>query len=102
MRRLAYEANPKHGTISRGRASAAPKNGQEALDNSIPFSDNSTRRVGIDYATNEFVVFAEHLPGKFHGWVAKWAELTPKMQRELRRFDMANKKGKILKGSERD
>ncbi|MCG8423818.1 MAG: hypothetical protein MJE77_38470, partial [Proteobacteria bacterium] len=96
MRRLQYEVNPKHGSVARGNASAAPKNGQAALDYSIPIGGNSTRRVGIDYATGEFVVFPEHLPGRFHGYVVPWDKLTQRMQSALRKAGMADKKGRIL------
>lgn len=96
MRRLQYEVNPKHGSVARGNASAAPKNGQAALDYSIPIGGNSTRRIGIDYITGEFVVFPEHLPGRFHGYVVPWDKLTQRMQSALRKAGMVDKKGRIL------
>lgn len=96
MRRSSYESNPKHGATSTGRASAAPTNGQAALDYSISGGGNSSRRVGIDYATKEFVVFPQHLPGKYHGYVVPWRDLTNKMQAGLRKAGMADKKGRVL------
>lgn len=96
MRRLDYEPNPKHGPVARGDASPAPANGQAALDTSIPAGGNSSRRVGIDYGTGDFVVFQEHLPGRFHGYVVPWGKLTQGMQSALRRAGMADKKGRIL------
>lgn len=49
----------------------APKDGQFALDNSVPIGDNTTRRVGID-SNGDFVVFDETTPGTFHGHVRTW------------------------------
>jgi RHS repeat-associated protein len=91
-----YELNPKHGSRARGDASPAPKNGQAALDTSIKISENSTRRVGIDYDAGGFVVFPEHEPRKFHGYSVHWTKLTQKMQSVLRAAGMVNKKGRIL------
>ena len=57
VRRRVYERNPKHGPIDRGEISREPKNGQEALDNSVQVKSASTGRIGIDYNEGEFVVF---------------------------------------------
>jgi hypothetical protein len=71
MRRHQYEASLKHGATARGNISAAPRNGQNALDASVQIKDSSSPRVGIDYQTGEFVVFDETHPGTgiFHGHV---------------------------------
>jgi hypothetical protein len=57
----ARDTATKHGKAARpahGRqVSHAPTNGQRALDNSIPVSLNSPRRVGVDLKANEIVVF---------------------------------------------
>ncbi|MCK6550789.1 hypothetical protein L6R52_33435 [Myxococcota bacterium] len=91
-----YELNPKHGTVDRGQASRAPTNGQAALDNSHRIKETSTRRVGVDPKTKEFVVFDEHLGGKFHGHVRAWEDLTSEMQNTLRRAGLVNGRGKPL------
>lgn len=50
-----YEAGGKHGSTqrptSRGPNSAEPADGQEALDNSVPLGENTTRRVGVTKRT---------------------------------------------------
>ena len=92
---MEFEPNPKHGATARGKASAEPKNPQEALDTSIDISENSARRVGIDYETGEFAVFDQHLPNRYHGHVRSWSELSPKMRAALREAGMVTKKGKI-------
>jgi hypothetical protein len=91
-----YELNPKHGSVDRGQASKAPSNGQASLDNSHRIKETSTRRVGVDPKTKEFVVFDEHLSGKFHGHVRAWDDLTSEMQNTLRRAGLVNGRGKPL------
>ena len=99
---LVYEASPKHGSTaygtSRGVSSVAPENGQSALESSVQIKDTSTRRVGIDRETGDFVVFDETYPGQgtFHGHVRGWGDLTQEMQNSLVRGGLANRKGKIL------
>jgi uncharacterized protein DUF6861/SH3 domain-containing protein len=106
MKRLEYEASPKHGTEARGTSKGvsnpAPRNGQAALDHSLQIKDTSPRRVGIDYEAGEFVVFDETHPnsGIYHGHVRTWDELTSQMQKTLIDAGMANRRGKILIGSE--
>lgn len=91
-----YERNPKHGKVKRGNANPEPTNPQKALDNSIKLPGNTTRRVSVDKETGEFVVFDEHLPGKFHGHTRAWGELDQTMQAVLRKAGLVNKKGKII------
>jgi hypothetical protein len=95
MRRLEYEASKKHGTTSRGNVSAGPRNGQSALDNSIQVKDTSPRRVGVDYQTREFVVFDQTSPGKFHGHVRTWQQLTQEMKNALVKSGLVSSSGKI-------
>ncbi len=102
MRRLEYESNPKHPKWTKDgqtgvRASKAPKNGQEALDNSLQISDNSSRRVGIDYQTGEIVIFQSHTPGKYHAHVRTWDQLDTSMQKTLVDAGMTDRRGKILR-----
>jgi RHS repeat-associated protein len=96
MKKLEYVASPKHGAVARGNIAAAPSHGQEALDLSLRISENTTRRVGVDYATKEFVVFDETSTGVFHGHVRSWSQLEGSMQRALIKEGVANSKGKIL------
>jgi hypothetical protein len=106
MRRYEYEASPKHGVEVRGTAKGvanpAPRNGQAALDASVQVKPTSPRRVGIDYEADKFVVFDETHPnsGVYHGHVRSWDELHPDMQRALQKAGMANRRGKILTGTE--
>lgn len=85
--------------VARAGVAAGPINGQVALDVSLQVGANSPTRVGIDYATGEFVVFMEHAPGMYHGHVRAWGELTQRMQAVLRRSGMADGRGHILGGN---
>lgn len=99
MRRYMFEASPKHppGISTRPGVSPGPTNGQGALDNSTSIG-NGPRRIGLDPATGEFVVFAETQPGQgiFHGWTQAWKELPQKMRNELIRGGFVNRRGSIL------
>lgn len=94
--RLVYEVNPKHTAVRRGAISAAPRDGQRALARSVPIKETSTRRVGVDPANGEIVVFDEHLPGRFHGHVRSWNELTPPMQHALEQAGLVGRRGRII------
>ncbi len=107
LRRLEFEASPKHpvGRSPRPGVSPGPADGQAALDVSV---EVGKRRVGIDYGTEEFVVFDETHPGRtgisseqrvFHGHTRNWNELDSKMQNALIDAEMANRKGKVQRGS---
>ncbi len=75
--------------------SAAPTNGQEALDKSVPIKpETTTRRVSVD--GNNFVVFDETSSGVFHGHIRTWSQLTDTMKNALVKSGLANRKGKIL------
>lgn len=93
MARLVFEGSPKHPDLAGGA-------GQSALDYSLRLSANSTRRIGIDYAEQRFVVFDETYPdqGIFHGHYRDWAELSQPMQGLLRRWGMVDSRGGILGG----
>lgn len=93
---LIYESNPKHKKFDKGKISREPTNGQAALDKSIRFSKNTTRRVGVDPKNNEIVVLDEHLNGVFHGHVRNFKQLETPMQNALRKAKMVDKKGRIL------
>lgn len=85
----------KHHIINKGNTvkSAAPKNGQAALDNSVSVGSNTTRRIGI--SNNQFVVLDETSTGVFHGHVRSWNDLTQKMQNALKNANKVTKRGKI-------
>ena len=93
-----YEASPKHGMTKRGEVGAAPSNGQAALDRSVQVKPTSSRRVGVDAANNEIVVFDETHPGQeiYHGHVRSWDELTSEMQNALRTAKLVDPHGKII------
>ena len=101
MRRYTYEASPKHGATRVGNVSAAPKNGQVALDNSVQVKD-VPRRVGVDYDTGEFAVFDQTHPNKgiFHGHVRTWEELTQEQQNALVKSGYTDRRGRILRGDQ--
>jgi hypothetical protein len=98
---------PKHGGKSRkvgGKTvSPEPKNGQRALDNSVPLNDR--RRVGVDDVNQEIVVLdrtgnlvkdKKVVGGQYHGHVRKWEDLSKDMKDALTREGVkVDKKGKI-------
>ncbi|MFQ6195561.1 DUF6531 domain-containing protein [Streptomyces sp. NPDC000405] len=94
---LKFEASPKHGKTQRGTAAPEPANPQAALERSITFNSNTTRRVSADFETGEFSVFDETHNGTniYHGHVRSWDELNPKMQSALRKAGLVTGKGKI-------
>jgi hypothetical protein len=96
VRRRLYEPNPKHRSNRRGTISAEPASGQEILDLAVRVKPTSSALVGIDYETGDFVVFREHLPNTFHGYVVDWKELTQPFKNALIRHKMVNERGRIL------
>src|SRR5215207_6115221 len=87
VRRRVYDPNPKHGWAERGRIARRPRNGQDALDYSIPVWTSTEVRMGIDYQEGVFVVLRYHDGGPFrdrpwddcfHGYVVPWHGLTQK------------------------
>ncbi|WP_241055354.1 hemagglutinin repeat-containing protein [Achromobacter xylosoxidans] len=94
--RFTYEAASYHGKVDTVTKSRAPANGQDALNTSVQVKQTSTRRIGIDYKTREFVVFDETKNSVYHGHVRSWNNLHPDMQKALTRAGMVNRNGKIL------
>lgn len=100
-------AKPKHGRSSRNvggvEVSPEPKNGQRALDNSVPL--NERRRVGVDVDNQEIVVLdrtgnlvkdKKVVGGQYHGHVRKWDELSKDMKDALKGEGVTvDNKGKI-------
>jgi hypothetical protein len=89
---------------------AEPTSGQLILDDSVPLSGNTKRRIGYDVENDEFVVFhrtgdwldrfddgADFVRGGlYHGHVRSWKELTGPMKRALRDSKLFNQKGKYI------
>ena len=100
MATLTFEPNPKHRIKKHGRVSAQPTDGQAALDNSVRVSETSSRRVGVDRKNKEIVVFMEHLPGVFHGFVVEWNDLERNVQRRLQKLGLVTSRGRILDESD--
>ena len=94
--RLTYEAASYHGKVDTVTKSRAPTNGQDALNTPVQVKQTSTRWIGIDYKTREFVVFDETKNSVYHGHVRSWKNLRPDMQNALTRAGMVNRNGKIL------
>jgi hypothetical protein len=92
MRRRDYVPADYHGKVDNPIKSRGPVNGQDALDASVQVKTTSPRRVGIDYATGDFVVFDQTLNHTYHGHVRAWSDLDSKMQH-------ADKRGRILGGN---
>jgi hypothetical protein len=92
-----FEPSDKHDQVREG-VGAHPRNGQSALDRSVQVSDTSSRRVGVDAASGQIVVFDETFPGQciFHGHVRTWDQLTPKMRSALYKAGLTDLKGRIL------
>jgi len=90
-----YENFGKHHPNVRGNISPGPRNGQKALNNSLPFKSNKPSRIAI--CDGEFVVLMEHRPGLFHGHTRPWHDLEPAMQKALRDAGLVTKSGKIKK-----
>jgi hypothetical protein len=93
---------------SKGGKSPAPKDGQKALNNSVPL-DNSPnpqthRRVGV--SEGEIVVLDRTCSGEYHGHVRTWEELKAegksgqKILKALQKHGLVNNRGKISNGSE--
>lgn len=92
---LSYVKSPKHSFEARGRASPAPMNGQQALDNSIQIKESSERRIGIDYENNDIVVFDKTIGDEYHGHTRSWDELTNAMKKALVDAGIFNRRGKL-------
>lgn len=97
---LKYEPAPYHSKTGNNVKSPAPTNGQDVLNNSVPIGNNTSRRVGVDKTTGEYVVFDKHADGTYHGHTRPWSgdkgtALTTDMQNALVKAGLTNRKGKI-------
>jgi len=77
-----YNEAPYHHQQSSGAKSKAPTNGQQALDNSVPYGERGNR-VSVDKANDEYIVLMKDSPGNYHGHVRNWEQLEPSMQKAL-------------------
>lgn len=96
-----YKDADYHHRNSRGGKSPSPKNGQQALDNSVPVPGHTTRRIGV--SCNEIVILDQTSPGLYHGHVRTWKELisggckqTEKMRSALVKNGLTSSSGKVL------
>jgi hypothetical protein len=98
--RREYRANAgKHGRFDRGNVGREPRNGQEALDLSVPTKPTSAVRISIDYDLSEFIVLRFELSSlapmpngeTFHGYVCPWPKLAQEMKNALIRHGMADR-----------
>jgi hypothetical protein len=84
----------------KGGKSTAPKNGQQALNNSIKISGGGTGRIGV--SEGQIVVLSQTMTGVFHGYVVTWETLSSDkdMQdviNDMKKAGLINSKGKTLK-----
>jgi hypothetical protein len=92
-----FEGSPKHGKADRGQVNRAPSDGQTALDHSVQVKRTAPRRIGVDAAHCEIVVLDQTSPGKFHGHVRTWDQLTDRQRDTLVRNKLTDKRGNIIK-----
>ena len=98
---LIYNHSDKHGKITRGDISAAPKNGQKALEDSFYLEGNSKLRIAV--CDNEIVLL--RFTGEFHDRIEYHGHIITskqlKIRSELRDLllekGLVNFEGKIIK-----
>jgi hypothetical protein len=96
-----YKGVGYHGSKHNGRKSAAPKDGQKALDNSVEVNKISGSRVGI--SEDEIVILNRTSPGEYHGHVRTWQELeaegpaSQEIRNTLQKNGLVKSNGKIIK-----
>jgi hypothetical protein len=61
-------SKPKHHINARGKASKGPSNGQKTLDGAVDV-EGTDYKVGTE--GQNIIVFREHLPGKWHGYIVE-------------------------------
>lgn len=94
-----YKDADYHHRNSKGAKSPAPKDGQKALDNSVPV-EGGPHRVGI--SEGEIVVLRQTAEGIFHGYVTTWKALaqggtsTQAIRSALMKYQLVNNLGKIF------
>ena len=93
---LEFDAASYHGKADTPVKSKGPANGQEALENSVQVKPTSPRRIGVDPATEEFVVFDRTGGDVYHGHVRPWDKLHQDMKNALIKTKKVDNKGNIL------
>ena len=78
-----------------GRKSPAPKNGQKALDCSVPIDCDSHQRISL--CDGEFVILFKTGNNCYHGHVRQWKDLTDQMKNILCENKWTRRNGKIIK-----
>ncbi len=80
-----------------GQKSPAPKDGQQALDSSIRYSENSPNRVGINDGHIVALYETGRDTGIFHGHIKTWEQTPQPMKNALIKSGFVDHKGKVLK-----
>lgn len=70
------------------------------LDSSVQIRKESLRRLGVDPLNEEIVIFMQHLPGVFHGFVVEWENLEPPAQKILQELGLVSRRGRIVRQSD--
>lgn len=70
------------------------------LDSSVQIRKESPRRLGVDPLNEEIVIFMQHLPGVFHGFVVEWENLEPPAQKILQELGLVSRRGRIVRQSD--
>lgn len=50
----------------------------------------------MDTFNEEIVIFMQHLPSVFHGFVVEWENLEPPAQKILQELGLVSRRGRIL------
>lgn len=93
---LEFDAASYHGKTDTPIKSKGPTNGQAALENSTQVKPTSPRRIGVDPAANELVVFDRTSGDTYHGHVRPWDKLHQDMKNALIKAKKVDNKGNIL------
>lgn len=95
---------PKHNISNSGVISPPPRDGQKALDNSVPHPDNPTARVSIEdgkLVELKLTLDQSHIAGgvkTYHGFVHEkpWKKLDESLKGALIRGGLVDKMGNQL------
>lgn len=90
-----YEPNPKHHQNSKDGIGKEPKDPHNLLQQSKKGPDEHQR---VAVQDDKYVIFREHSPGKYHGYIVeKWTDILPKQRTAFYRGGLVKspKSGKI-------
>ena len=94
-----FDNAPYHGRSPQpgpqGVKSAVSTDGLAALRTSFRLSENTSRRIGFDAASKQFVVLDRTREGLWHGHVRTWDELNQAMRSALVRHGATTVRGRI-------